>query len=73
MPHAHKVFLWAHLNFNIAFNGDQVHKEQWLFLEWILQNKVEHRMIFTQHSIVNPQSPDVDENRSYLLGRELRE
>ena len=25
LPHSHKVFLWAHLNFNIEFNGDQVH------------------------------------------------
>ena len=24
LPHTHKVFLWAHLNFNIAYNGDQV-------------------------------------------------
>ena len=24
LPHSHKVFLWAHLNFNIEFNGDQV-------------------------------------------------
>ena len=24
LPHTHKVFLWAHLNFNIEFNGDQV-------------------------------------------------
>ena len=24
MPHTHKVYLWAHLNFNIEFNGDQV-------------------------------------------------
>ena len=26
LPHTHKVFLWAHLNFNIAYNGDQVMK-----------------------------------------------
>ena len=25
LPHMHKVFLWAHLHFNIAYNGDQVH------------------------------------------------
>ena len=30
LPHTHNVFLWAHLNFNIEFNGDQVHKEQWV-------------------------------------------
>ncbi|KAJ7350992.1 Transmembrane 9 super member 1 [Desmophyllum pertusum] len=24
LPHSHKVFLWAHLNFNIEFNGDQI-------------------------------------------------
>ncbi|KAM7437452.1 Transmembrane 9 superfamily member 1 [Porites harrisoni] len=24
LPHTHKVFLWAHLNFNIAYNGDQI-------------------------------------------------
>ena len=24
LPHRHKIFLWAHLNFNIEYNGDQV-------------------------------------------------
>ncbi|KAK2560122.1 Transmembrane 9 superfamily member 1 [Acropora cervicornis] len=24
LPHTHKVFLWAHLNFNIEYNGDQI-------------------------------------------------
>ena len=24
LPHHHKIFLWAHLNFNIEYNGDQV-------------------------------------------------
>ncbi|XP_068737553.1 transmembrane 9 superfamily member 1-like isoform X1 [Montipora capricornis] len=24
LPHTHKVFLWAHLHFNIAYNGDQI-------------------------------------------------
>ena len=29
LPHTHKVFLWAHLNFNIEYNGDQVlHKQK---------------------------------------------
>lgn len=24
LPHNHKVYLWAHLHFNIEYNGDQV-------------------------------------------------
>ena len=24
LPHHHKIFLWAHLNFNIEYNGDQI-------------------------------------------------
>lgn len=28
LPHTHKVFLWAHLNFNIEYNGDQVLQKQ---------------------------------------------
>ncbi|XP_069106868.1 transmembrane 9 superfamily member 1-like [Argopecten irradians] len=24
LPHTHKIYLWAHLNFNIEYNGDQI-------------------------------------------------
>ena len=24
LPHNHKIYLWAHLHFNIEYNGDQV-------------------------------------------------
>ena len=35
-----------------------------IFLEWILQNQAGHLMVFTQCSILNRDSPDVDEKRS---------
>lgn len=35
LPHSHKVFLWAHLNFNIEFNGDQVGKKIQNLLTWV--------------------------------------
>ena len=38
-----------------------------VFLEWILQNKAGHLMVFTQRSILNRESPDVDENRSLFV------
>ena len=48
--------------------------EKRLLQEWILQNKVGHLMIFTQGSILNRESPEVEENkRPFQLGRELRE
>ena len=38
-----------------------------LFLEWVLQNKAGHLMMFTQCSILDRDSPDVDENRSQFV------
>ena len=38
-----------------------------VFLEWILQNKAGHLMVFTQCSILNRDSPDVEENRSAFV------
>ena len=35
-----------------------------LFLEWILQDKAGHPMVFTQRTNFNRLSPDVDENGS---------
>ena len=54
----------------VYFNNASVGR---LFLEWILQNKAGHLMVFTQCSILNRDSHDVDENRRsrHLLGREL--
>ena len=36
-------------------------------------NKLGHPIMFTQCSILNPFCPDVDDNRSPLLARELRD
>lgn len=36
LPHSHKVFLWAHLNFNIEFNGDQVFEKSAKFVMELL-------------------------------------
>ena len=48
LPHTHKVFLWAHLNFNIAYNGDQVmktwqglRKQNWI-PAWPLGRQLSH-------------------------------
>ena len=35
-----------------------------LFLEWILQNKAGHLKMFTQRSIFNHDSTDVDKNKA---------
>ena len=43
--------------------------EKGLFLEWILQNKAGHLMVFTQCSILNRVSPVVDENRSPFVSQ----
>ena len=37
---------------------------EWLFLEWILQNKAGHLMMFTQRSISDRDSTDVDKNKT---------
>ena len=42
-----------------------------LFLEWILQNKFGHIVVFTQCSILNRCSPDVDENRSLFFRQRI--
>ncbi len=29
LPHNHKIYLWAHLHFNIEYNEDQVRTDNW--------------------------------------------
>ena len=41
----------------------------WVFLEWILQNKDGHLMIFTQRSILNRDGTDVDKEQGRGLNR----
>ena len=38
-----------------------------LFLEWILQNKAGHLMMFTQRSVIDRDSTDVDKNKAENL------
>ena len=42
-----------------------------LLLEWILQNKAGHLMVFTQCSVLNRDSPGEDENRSPFVRADL--
>ena len=43
--------------------------QSWLFLEWILKNKIAHLIMFKQCSILNPHSPDIGENRTSFVRR----
>ena len=43
-------------------SGNSLYK--WLFLEWILQNKAGHLIMFTQRGILNRDGTDLDKNKA---------